>query len=234
LVDYRQFEEVPAEEVLSWAISTYGDSFAIATSFQKEGMVIVDMAARLRNGVHVFTLDTGRLPRETHVMIELLRHRYGIAAEVVHPDPDEVAEMVAARGANLFYDSVESRRLCCDIRKVRPLQRKLAGLQAWASGLRREQSAERAAVPKVSMVEGRIKVNPVADWTAAQIEAYLARYDVPVHPLYARGFASLGCEPCTRALQPGESGRAGRWWWEADEKKECGIHIAADGLVKRA
>jgi phosphoadenylyl-sulfate reductase (thioredoxin) len=120
------------------------------------------------------------------------------------------------------------------VRKVRPLERKLAGLQAWATGLRREQSPERAATPKVEWTDGRVKINPLADWTAAQMNRYLADRDVPVHPLYARGFASIGCAPCTRALEPGESGRAGRWWWELDEKKECGIHIGADGVARRA
>ncbi len=223
-----------AAEVLSWAIGEFGGGFAIATSFQKEGMAIVDLAARIQPGVRVFTLDTGRLPEETHLMMEAVRERYGIAVEVVHPDPGEVARMVSDRGPNLFYESVENRRLCCEVRKVRPLERKLAELQAWATGLRREQSADRAATPKVEWVDGRVKINPLADWTASQLEGYLADRGLPMHPLYARGFASIGCAPCTRALQPGESGRDGRWWWEQGEKKECGIHIGSGGLVRHA
>jgi len=234
LSSYQEFEAAPAAEVLSWAISKFGDSFAIATSFQKEGMAIVDLAARIHPRVRVFTLDTGRLPEETHLMMDLVRERYAIAIEAVHPDPAEVTRMVAARGLDLFYESVQERLLCCDVRKVRPLERKLAELQAWATGLRREQSPERASTAKVELLDGRVKLNPLADWTTEQLDRYLADHDVPMHPLYARGFASIGCAPCTRALGPGESGRDGRWWWEQDQKKECGIHISADGLVRRA
>lgn len=232
--NYLQFEDAPAVDVLAWAIATFGDSFAIATSFQKEGMAIVDMAARLDPGVCVFTLDTGRLPGETLEMIEAVRARYGIQVEVVSPDSGEVARMVSEHGLDLFYESVENRQLCCEVRKVRPLARKLSQLRAWATGLRREQSGERISAPKVALVDGRVKINPVVDWSETQLDAYLAAHDVPVHALYKRGFTSIGCEPCTRALKPGESGRDGRWWWESDQKKECGIHIGEGGLVRRA
>ena len=234
MTDYQEFEVATAAEVLSWGISTYRATFAIATSFQKEGMAIIDIATRIDPQVRVFTLDTGRLPEETYQMIGTVKQRYGVAVEVVSPDAEEVARMVSGHGLNLFYDSIENRKLCCEIRKVRPLERKLAELQAWATGLRREQTADRAAVPKVQRVDGRVKINPLADWTSAQVDLYLAQHDVPLHPLYARGFGSIGCEPCTRALSPGESERAGRWWWEQDDKKECGIHVTADGLVRRA
>jgi phosphoadenosine phosphosulfate reductase len=220
-----QSEELPAADLVAWAVETYRDRFAIAVSFQKEGMAMVDMAWRQGLDVRAFTLDTGRLPEETHGMMETVRQRYGLVVERVRPDEDEVARMVAGHGADLFRDGVELRRLCCEVRKVRPLERKLKGLQAWATGLRREQSAERAWVPRVERRDGRVKINPLADWTAAQVDDYTRRHDVPVHPLYARGFASIGCAPCTRALLPGESGRAGRWWWEADAHKECGIHL---------
>jgi thioredoxin-dependent adenylylsulfate APS reductase len=223
-----------AYQLLSWAISTYGDGFAIATSFQKEGMAIIDIASRISKSVRVFTLDTGRLPEETRQMMDTVRSRYAFDVETVRPDPAEVAEMVSARGLNLFYDSVENRRLCCEIRKVRPLQRKLAGLQAWATGLRREQSADRAQTPQIERGLGPIKVNPLAEWTSAQLERYLQEHQVPLHPLYARGYATIGCDPCSRPIKPGEDARAGRWWWEDDSKKECGIHITRDGVVQRA
>jgi phosphoadenosine phosphosulfate reductase len=135
---------------------------------------------------------------------------------------------------NLFYDSPENRHLCCEVRKVRPLARKLAELEAWAVGLRREQSAERAETQKVEEIDGRVKISPLADWSLEQVDRYLAENSVPIHPLYARGYASIGCDPCTRALRPDESERAGRWWWEQDQKKECGIHVTAEGLVRRA
>jgi phosphoadenosine phosphosulfate reductase len=234
LLSYREFENVPAEGVLRWALSTFAGTFAIATSFQKEGMVIIDMAARIDPRVRVFTLDTGRLPDETHFMMDAVTQRYGIAIEMVRPDAAEVDRMVAERGLNLFYDTPENRRLCCEIRKVRPLERMLAGLQAWAVGLRRAQSPDRAGIQKVDEIDGRVKISPLADWSLEQVDRYLAENRVPVHPLYARGYASIGCDPCTRAVRPEEDDRAGRWWWEQDQKKECGIHVTVDGLVRRA
>jgi phosphoadenosine phosphosulfate reductase len=228
-------EDLSAAGVLSWAISTYGDEFAIATSFQKEGMVIVDLASRLAGTgrCRVFTLDTGRLPDETYHMMEVVRERYDIVVERVLPDPEEVEAMVAAHGRDLFYQSPELREMCCQIRKVRPIQRKLSELKAWATGLRREQSETRAEVRKVEEIDGRIRVCPLADWSAEEIDKYITENGVPVHPLYARGYASIGCAPCTRAIVPGEDQRAGRWWWEDRTAKECGIHFAADGTVRR-
>jgi phosphoadenosine phosphosulfate reductase len=228
------FEAASASEVLSWAIDTFGESFAIATSFQREGMVIVDLASRISSSVRVFTLDTGRLPDETYQMMETVRQRYGISVELVFPERAEVEQLVTIHGPNLFYRSVPGRERCCDVRKVRPLARKLETLKAWAAGLRRDQSATRAAVPKLERKGGRIKVHPLADWTGAQVEEYISRHKVPLHPLYARGYTSIGCAPCTRAVEAGESERAGRWWWEEDVKKECGIHFAADGRIQRA
>ncbi len=227
-------EAAPASKILAWAVETYGDSFAIATSFQKEGMVIVDLATRIAPDLRVFTLDTGCLPEETHRMMETVRERYGIGTEIVTPDAHEVQEMVSIGGQNLFYESVESRRLCCDIRKVRPLERKLSTLRAWATGIRRDQSETRAQTPKVELSATPVKINPLADWTAAQVEEYTRANRVPVHPLYARGYTSIGCAPCTRAVEPGEDQRAGRWWWERDASKECGIHFDPDGELRRA
>jgi len=155
----------------------------------------LDLASRIRPDVRVFTLDTGRLPAETIRMIETVHDRYGLSVEVVEPDAAEVRQMVEERGPDLFYESVAGRELCCEIRKVRPLARKLQELKAWATGLRREQSASRAAVPKVETVDGRVKICPLADWTAAQVDQYIREFDVPVHPLYANGYASIGCAP---------------------------------------
>ena len=229
-----RFEAAEASDILSWAINTFGDSFAIATSFQKEGMVILDLASRISAGVRVFTLDTGRLPDETYQMMETVRQRYGIAVEIVFPERAEVEELVAIEGPNLFYSGVPARQRCCDVRKVRPLERKLKTLQAWATGVRRDQSETRGGIPKVERgADGRVKICPLADWSAPRVEEYLARHEVPMHPLYARVYTSIGCAPCTRAVEPGESERAGRWWWEQDAKKECGIHFAADGSVER-
>jgi thioredoxin-dependent adenylylsulfate APS reductase len=233
LLGIDQIEGKTAADILQWALSAFGDRFAIATSFQKSGMVVVDLAARTGRPFRIFTLDTCRLPEETFSMAETVRQRYGVEVEMVQPDPAEVAEMVQRHGPNLFYDGVELRRQCCGVRKVRPLARKLREFDAWASGLRRDQSDTRAAVSKAEVVDGRLKLSPVADWTAAEIEEYTRKHDLPVHPLYERGYLSIGCAPCTRPVQPGEDQRAGRWWWEQDAKKECGIHFAADGTVKR-
>jgi phosphoadenosine phosphosulfate reductase len=228
-------EQLSAAELVSWALSTYGKEFAIATSFQKEGMVIVDLAWRAAGpaGCRVFTLDTGRLPEETYQMMEAVRERYGIAVETVAPLPEELERMVTVQGPNLFYRSPELRVLCCEVRKVRPFQRKLGELKAWATGLRREQSKDRADVCKAEEVDGRMRLSPLADWSTGQVDRYILDNDVPVHPLYLRGYASIGCAPCTRAVAPGEDQRAGRWWWEEQSRKECGIHFAADGKVER-
>ena len=228
-----EFAAASASELLSWAISTYGNRFGIATSFQKEGMVIVDMAARIDPGVRIFTLDTGRLPEETYQMMETVRSRYGSAVEIVAPDGAAIEKLVSIDGPNLFYRSVEARKSCCEVRKVQPLARKLTEFDAWATGLRREQSETRANVERLERSDGRVKISPLADWTEEDVEGYILQYDVPVHPLYARGYASIGCAPCTRAIQPGEDSRAGRWWWEEDVHKECGIHFAPDGSVSR-
>ncbi|MBV8820292.1 MAG: phosphoadenylyl-sulfate reductase, partial [Acidobacteriaceae bacterium] len=212
---------------------TYSSRFAIVTSFQAEGMVLVDMAARMDPNVRVVTIDTGRLPDETYEMIETVRERYQIRVETIAPAGDEVAAMVTRFGPNLFYQDTDKRKLCCEIRKVRPLGRKLAEVDAYAVGLRREQSELRADVLKTESDQGRLKLSPLADWTRAEVWRYVAENDVPVHPLYARGYASIGCGPCTRAIAPGDGERAGRWWWENDAAKECGIHVSPDGRMQR-
>ncbi len=229
-----ELETLNARDLLAWAIDTFGQGFAISTSFQKEGMVIVDMASRIRPDVRVFTLDTGRLPPETYTMIEAVRARYGIEVETVLPEAAEVDAMVADHGPDLFYREPRLRALCCEIRKVRPLERKLRTLDAWAAGLRRAQSPTRAKVAKVDSAEKPVKLCPLADWSAEQVDEYIREHGVPVHPLYARGYTSIGCAPCTRPVKPGEDERAGRWWWENDTEKECGIHITIDGKVRRS
>ena len=232
MTDFQKLQGLSSSDLLSWALEAFGDSFAIASSFQKEDMVLIDLASRIRAGFRVFTLDTGRLHEETYQMIERVRERYGVSVESVFPDRVEIEQMVAQFGPNLFYHSPEARHMCCDARKTRPLGRKLRELRAWATGLRREQSPTRSHVPRVEEVDGLVKLNPLADWTSAQVAEYTRERDLPLHPLYARGFASIGCAPCTRAIQPGEEERAGRWWWEQGQK-ECGIHFGEDGAVRR-
>jgi phosphoadenylyl-sulfate reductase (thioredoxin) len=166
-------------------------------------------------------------------MIETVHDRYGIRVEMVCPNGFELESMLALHGPNLFYRETPQRMLCCEIRKVRPLARKLKELKAWAVGLRRSQNESRANVLKVDRDAQPVKLSPLADWTSAQVEDYIRLHDVPRHPLYAQGYSSIGCAPCTRAIEPGEDERAGRWWWEQDAQKECGIHFTPDGRARR-
>ena len=221
------------EQLLEWAIRSFRSRFAVLTSFQKSGMVTVDMAAKIEPSVRVITLDTGRLPEETYRMMEMIREHYGIQVEMVASDAAEVEQMQRRYGPNLFYRDPALRRLCCEVRKVRPQRRKLAELDAYAVGLRRAQTESRSATLQAVQVEGRWKLSPLAEWSNAQVNEYLRRNGVPEHPLYAAGYTSIGCGPCTRAVADGEEERSGRWWWEQDAAKECGLHVTADGVVAR-
>ncbi len=223
----ERLESCSAQEVLAWAVATFGDHCAIVTSFQREGMAILDMALRLDRSVRVLTIDTGRLPAETYEMIDTVRARYGVEVEVIAPDTASLEAMQGLHGPNLFRRDRSLRRLCCHIRKVEPLERALEGLGAWATGLRRDGGLARAGIAKVELDEahgGIVKLNPLADWTRERVVAYTTSRNLPEHPLYAEGYTSIGCAPCTRPTAAGESERAGRWWWEADELRECGLH----------
>jgi len=228
-----RLEQRPAHEVLAWALGRFGDRFAIVTSFQVEGMVVLDLARRLDPAVRVLTLDTGRLPQETYDVIEAVRARFDVKVEVVAPDPVAVAAMVTQHGPNLFRRDQALRRLCCQVRKVDPLGRALAGLDAWSTGLRRDGASTRAGTAKVEPDPahgGIVKLNPLADWTRDEVWAYARAKRVPIHPLYEQGYASIGCAPCTRAVLSGEDERAGRWWWEAGPDRECGLHHASPSV----
>jgi len=212
--------------VLRWAFDSF-PRLVIVASFQAESSVIIDMASRIRKEVRVLTLDTGRLPQETYDVIDRVRDRYDIEIEVVLPDAGEVTDLVRGRGVNLFYRSEVERRLCCDVRKSRPLARALHGYDAWVTGVRRQQAATRTNTPVVAPDpehEGLTKIAPLASWSRDQVWAYIRENDLPVHPLYERGYTSIGCAPCTRATTAGEDERAGRWWWEQGGVKECGLH----------
>jgi phosphoadenosine phosphosulfate reductase len=221
------FEHRPPQDLLRWAIERFGSGLAIATSFQADGMVLLDMACRIEPRVRVVTVDSGRLHQETYDLMERVRERYQIEIEVFYPDTDALQSFVRLNGVNAFYRSTSLRRGCCEIRKVEPLRRALAGYAAWVSGQRRDQSATRQYVRKLESdltCEGLIKLNPLADWTEGEVWDYLRANDVPYNALYDQGYTSIGCAPCTRPTQPGEDPRAGRWWWEQDTPKECGIH----------
>ena len=201
---------------------------AVASSLGAEDMVLADAIWTAGLPIVVFTLDTGRLPRETLDLLQRAQARYRRRIEVFRPDAEAVARYVADHGANAFYEGVELRKACCHIRKVVPLQQALRQRDAWLTGLRRDQSITRAELParEFDAVHGLVKFNPLADWTEADVWAYIRSRDVPYNALHDRGYPSIGCEPCTRAIRPGEDIRAGRWWWESRDSKECGIHVA--------
>jgi thioredoxin-dependent adenylylsulfate APS reductase len=228
-----RFEDANAEELLAWAIETFHPRLAISAAGGVDGMVLIDMASRISSDIRVFTLDTGRLPPETYQLFEEIRERYGIQVEWEEPDGQAVAQLMTQHGPNLMYRSVDLRVACCNIRKVEPLKRKLATLDAWIAGLRREQWKSRTNIAKVELDRdhgGIVKLNPLADWTLDRVWDYVKINEVPYHELFDHGYASIGCAPCTRAIAPGESERAGRWWWEQDTDKECGIHCSV-GLL---
>ncbi|HWK62415.1 MAG TPA: phosphoadenylyl-sulfate reductase [Eoetvoesiella sp.] len=197
-----------------------------ASSLAAEDMLLAHAIFQARLPIKVFTLDTGRLHPETLGMVDKIAERYGVAVQVVHPDPAAVQEHVAAHGSFAFYESIELRKACCGIRKVAPLRRTLAGHSAWLTGQHRDQSVTRShlAQSEYDSVFGLQKYNPLADWSSEQIWAVVRAFDIPYNPLHDQGYPSIGCEPCTRAVRPGEDPRAGRWWWEQSSSKECGLH----------
>ncbi|MGH8629960.1 MAG: phosphoadenylyl-sulfate reductase [Burkholderiales bacterium] len=202
---------------------------AFASSLGAEDMVLTDAILRAGLPLAIFTLDTGRLHRETLTLLDQIRERYGYAVDVFRPVAAEVERYVSGHGLNAFYESVELRKRCCQIRKVEPLARALAGRDAWLTGQRREQSVTRThlALREHDGVHRIAKFNPLADWSAADVWAYIRQRAVPYNSLHDRGYPSIGCDPCTRAIRPGEDARAGRWWWESRDNKECGLHVAA-------
>jgi len=223
----EDLEAKSAQEVLKWAQEEFGDKVALASSFGAEDVVLIDMLVKVNPQARIFTIDTGRLPQETYDVMDKVREKYKINLEVYYPDTHTVEEMVSQHGFNLFYKSVELRKLCCKVRKVVPLGRALQDLEAWICGLRREQSVTRTEVKKAEIDHAHnaiIKINPLSEWTEKQVWDYIKENDVPYNALHDKGYPSIGCAPCTRAVKPGEDVRAGRWWWEPPEKKECGLH----------
>ena len=209
---------------------------AFASSLGAEDMVITDAILRRGLDIEIFTLDTGRLHADTLGLIGAIRERYRREIRVVRPDPDAVAQYVAAHGRDAFYDSVELRKRCCEIRKVDPLKRALAGKACWITGQRRDQSLTRAALAlqEHDAAHGLAKFNPLVDWSEREVWQYIGEYGVPYNPLHDQGYRSIGCAPCTRPTLPTEDVRAGRWWWETPEARECGLHVAPDGRLVRA
>ncbi len=230
LADWQaRLERATLDDRLCLAAGLFGDRVAMVTSFQAEGMVLLDRAHALGLRLRVVTVDTGRLPEETFRHIDRVRERYGCTIEVFVPESRGVEQLVRIGGPNLFLESKENRERCCFVRKVEPFRRATAGLDAWISGLRRGQGGERVETSALEVDHANrddgtlLKVNPLFDWSEEQVWSYLRTHHVPYHPLYDHGYRSIGCAPCTRASRPGEDARAGRWWWEQGHK-ECGLH----------
>jgi len=216
--------------LLRRAREKHGDCLIYPCAMGSEGMVQIDLICRYAPGIRIITLDTGRLPQATYELIDKVREHYGIDLEIMFPDRNEVEAMVREHGPNLFYHAVEYRKLCCGIRKVNPLRRALAGMEAWITGRRREQSENRAGIEPVEddPVFGLIKYNPVLDWREDDIWRYIRQHNVPYSRLHDAHYVSIGCECCTRAITAGEDPRAGRWWWEnEDTLAECGLHVGS-------
>jgi thioredoxin-dependent adenylylsulfate APS reductase len=226
----RTLDNASAEDILRWGMDTFAPRIALSASFgSPEGMLLLHMMHGISpQRTRVFTIDTGRLHQATYELMDRVRNRYGITVEVYFPRAEAVEAMVREHGLDLFYDSVELRQMCCGVRKVEPLERALAGLDAWITGLRPSQSVTRADVHAVEVDTvhgGRIKLNPLVGWSREEVMEYVETHHVPINPLHAQGYPSVGCVPCTRSIQPGEDERAGRWWWENADTRECGIHV---------
>ncbi len=222
------FEERVADTLalLRKAARVHAGRIVQATSLGAEDMVLTDLIARHALPITLATLDTGKLHDETLVLIPRIEARYGLPVQVFRPSQTAVVQFVARHGERAMFDSVELRKACCGIRKLEPLSHLLDAAGAWVTGLRREQSMQRAEVPLFEIeATGRVKFNPLADWALADVWHYIQTHDVPYNALHDQFFPSIGCEPCTRAIALGEDFRAGRWWWEQDGAKECGLHV---------
>ena len=231
----KDFEDLTTAEIVTWALERFSPRVGLACSFQAEESVLIDLMHRVRGAdFRLFTLDTGRLNQETYDCMDAMRERYGVQIEVFFPEATGVEKMVRENGLNLFYNSVELRKLCCGIRKVEPLNRALKNLDAWMTGLRREQAVTRVDVRKVELDKDHgdiVKINPLVDWRYDDVWDYIRKNNLPYNRLHKQGYPSIGCAPCTRAVKPGEDLRAGRWWWENPDAKECGLHVNAETKV---
>ncbi len=222
----QKFHDALPEDIISWFAGSFLGKIAFSTSLGAEDQVITHMLTNIGKPVKIFTLDTGRLFQETYDLLDITQKKYGISIEVYFPDAFGVENMVNSKGVNLFYESVENRQLCCRIRKIEPLNRALTGMEVWITGMRREQSVTRAHAAMIEWdpLYNIIKINPLINWTDAMVWDYIRAGNIPVNELHSKGYPSIGCLPCTRAINPGEDVRSGRWWWEFPEFKECGLH----------
>lgn len=223
----QQWDKVEPETMLRHFMEIYGDRIALSSSLSAEDQALTDMMLGINPQARIFSLDTGRLFPETYALLDKNNLHYGIKIEVFCPQTEALQEMVSTQGINLFYESIEKRHFCCQVRKLEPLSRAFRTLDAWVCGLRRGQSVTRNDMRRVEWDErhGLLKINPLIDWSVEQVWAYVREHRVPYNKLHDQGFPSIGCQPCTRAVKPGEDIRSGRWWWEDPQHRECGLHI---------
>ncbi|MDH5357857.1 MAG: phosphoadenylyl-sulfate reductase [Gammaproteobacteria bacterium] len=223
-------EKVEAVKQVLADIVTDFNPATLASSYGAEDMVLMDLICNFAPEVEIFSLDTGRLPKETYDVMQLAKLKYGKDVLVYFPEANDIEPFVTQQGPNAFYDSIQLRKQCCGIRKVAPLKRALIGKKAWITGMRRSQAVTRSELPVSEWDEdhGLQKFSPLTDWSNGDVWSYIKAFDVPYNKLHDEGYASIGCEPCTRAITIGEDIRAGRWWWEDPENKECGLHIKAE------
>lgn len=221
------FEEASIETVLTHFLQTYKGRIALASSYGAEDQVLTDMMVKIDPIAKIFSLDTGRLPEETYALMDQTNRKYGINVEVFCPDKTALEELYKSQGINGFRESIENRKACCQVRKLEPLRRALSGLEVWITGLRRSQSPTRETMQLVEWdgANGLIKLNPLIEWSEQMVWDYIHENKVPYNVLHDQGYPSIGCAPCTRAIREGEDLRAGRWWWENPEHKECGLHL---------
>ena len=223
----QQAEAWTPQQILSWALERFHPRIAFASSFGVEDVAVIDMLLRIRPDARIFTLDTGRLPYETYDVMERTREKHRVSLEVLFPERTATERLQREKGFYSFRQSVAERKECCGVRKVEPLNRALSSLDAWITGLRREQAVTRTALPALEIDHahgGIVKVNPLVSWSETETWEYVRANKIPYNRLHDQSYPSIGCAPCTRAIQPGEDVRAGRWWWENPESKECGLH----------
>jgi len=222
----ERLRQTSAFEILRFFIEEYEGKLAFGSSLGAEDQIITDMIAKIDPSTKIFTLDTGRIFSETYEVLQKTNDKYDLNVEVYFPNSEKVERMVNEKGINLFYGSVENRKLCCQVRKIEPLGRAMIDVDAWVTGIRKEQSVTRTLtdIVEIDVGTGKLKVNPLVDWKEEDVWKYIRENEVPYNKLHDKGFPSIGCQPCTRAIESGQDVRAGRWWWEAPEHKECGLH----------
>jgi len=225
-----------AAALLGWGLKTFGvDKIALASSLGSEDQVLTDMILVENSKARIFTLDTGRQFPENYEVIQECINKYGFSYEICFPEPSDIIELISVKGPNLFYNSIQDRKACCEVRKMKPLRKKLATVDCWVTGLRRQQSITRTDFHAVEWDENFkiYKINPLIEWKEENLWEYILENGVPYNKLHDIGFPSIGCQPCTRAVKHGEDIRAGRWWWETPEQKECGLHWKDGKIVKK-